>query len=289
MAEWIEPKTDWVSNDYFNAEDYNRIKNNISFLKNFTDDLFGGLNWITGKNLLSYPYYETTHTEQGVTWTDNGDGTVTANGTALGVSNFFVKYAATQITNIQKGIYKVTGCPKGGSDATYRTFPYKREDGQNVSFGNYEYGDGLVFDIDDTINFGMSLQIMRGVTVNNLVFKPMIRLATDTNDTWEPYYTIIPDATSDLITIDRNKKQSSLIYAREINNIEKNIETINLKTYQFDIGDTKEYLPNTRTIDYVELNRIESAILMLYETMVAHKNALSRLAFKLGGQKGIKV
>lgn len=85
------------------------------------------------------------------------------------------------------------------------------------------------------------------------------------------------------------KTFESLIYAREINAIETALEQLNLETYGFDIGETKEYLPNTRTLDFVELNRIESAILLLYKTMTAHKEALPKLAFTLGGQKGFKV
>lgn len=30
---WLEPKTDWVITDYFNYSDYNRIKNNIAYLR----------------------------------------------------------------------------------------------------------------------------------------------------------------------------------------------------------------------------------------------------------------
>lgn len=30
---WQEPKTDWVAGDYFNISDYNRIKNNIAYLR----------------------------------------------------------------------------------------------------------------------------------------------------------------------------------------------------------------------------------------------------------------
>ncbi|EEG89719.1 hypothetical protein NQ556_08840 [Coprococcus comes ATCC 27758] len=30
---WQEPKIDWVSTDSFNFEDYNRIKNNIAYLR----------------------------------------------------------------------------------------------------------------------------------------------------------------------------------------------------------------------------------------------------------------
>ena len=85
------------------------------------------------------------------------------------------------------------------------------------------------------------------------------------------------------------KTAESLIYAREINNIETALETLNLETYKFDMGETKEYMANTRTLDFVELNRIESAILLLYTQMVNHKENLTRLAFTLGNQKGIKV
>ena len=37
---------------------------------------------VSGKNLLKYPYYDTTKTINGVTFTDNGDGSVLVNGTA---------------------------------------------------------------------------------------------------------------------------------------------------------------------------------------------------------------
>lgn len=37
---WITPKTDWVSTDYFNAVDYNRIKNNLSQISNMVGTLY---------------------------------------------------------------------------------------------------------------------------------------------------------------------------------------------------------------------------------------------------------
>ena len=86
-----------------------------------------------------------------------------------------------------------------------------------------------------------------------------------------------------------SKDYSSMIYAREINAIENNLETVNINTYNFDIGDTKEFYPNKTTPLWSEFNRIESAMLLLHNTMLAHKNELPRLAFTLGGQKGLKV
>lgn len=37
---WTEPKTDWVSTDYVNYSDYNRIKNNIEYLRDLSLELF---------------------------------------------------------------------------------------------------------------------------------------------------------------------------------------------------------------------------------------------------------
>lgn len=37
---WKEPKTNWVSEDYFNYSDYNRIKNNIAYLRILAESLF---------------------------------------------------------------------------------------------------------------------------------------------------------------------------------------------------------------------------------------------------------
>jgi hypothetical protein len=42
----------------------------------------------TSRNLLPYPYADTTKNHKDITWTDNGDGTITANGTATGYSRF---------------------------------------------------------------------------------------------------------------------------------------------------------------------------------------------------------
>ena len=37
---WIEPKTDWSKDDYFNASDYNRIKNNLVSLRDIANKMY---------------------------------------------------------------------------------------------------------------------------------------------------------------------------------------------------------------------------------------------------------
>lgn len=91
------------------------------------------------------------------------------------------------------------------------------------------------------------------------------------------------------VSLGEEKTHLSMIYAREMNVIETSLETLNLETYSFDVGETKEYKANSSTPLWSEYNRIESAILLLYNTMTAHKAALTKLDFRLGNQKGLKV
>lgn len=90
-------------------------------------------------------------------------------------------------------------------------------------------------------------------------------------------------------SLGEEKDYLSLIYAREMNAIEDALETINLETANLEIGTKQIFRANGKTPIYTEYNRIESAILNLYKTLMAQKNALPRLAFRLGGQKGFRV
>lgn len=85
--------------------------------------------------------------------------------------------------------------------------------------------------------------------------------------------------------IDRSYKP----YASMFNRIENNLETINENTLNFDIGDTQSYTSNGRTIDYNEINRIEQAMLLLYNTIYWSVEAMPKLPMKLGGEKGIRL
>lgn len=91
------------------------------------------------------------------------------------------------------------------------------------------------------------------------------------------------------VDLGTKKTYADLIYAREVNALETALNTLNLETYVLNLGETKEYAPNGKTIDFNELNRIESAMLRLYETEMVHRVTIPILAFTLGNQKGIRV
>ena len=72
-----------------------------------------------GKNLIPYPYANTTKTVNGVTFTDNGDGSITVNGTATASTWFNLSSKAQNKIYIPKGIYTMSG---GSSEETSTAF-----------------------------------------------------------------------------------------------------------------------------------------------------------------------
>lgn len=84
------------------------------------------------------------------------------------------------------------------------------------------------------------------------------------------------------------KTETDLIFSDEFNSFENALSSINSETYNYSYQ-KKEYFENGYTPNFDDLNRIEGLMLKIYKTLVAQKEAQRRLAFTLGGQKGIKV
>lgn len=86
-----------------------------------------------------------------------------------------------------------------------------------------------------------------------------------------------------LTDMGEEKAYSDYPYADEINAIEENITLICKSTYLFDVGKQQTYYPNQATIDWKEINRIESATLLIYNQLTGQINGRKRLLFTLGG------
>lgn len=130
------------------------------------------------KNLL--PNTATTQTINGVTFTVNADGSVTVNGAATAQAVFSLYHENQSCPYIGKAI--LSGCPSGGSGSTFDL----RITDDSVS-SNTDYGDGVNIGITSTGSWTVAIVIRNGYTANNLIFKPIIRLASDPDSTYVPY------------------------------------------------------------------------------------------------------
>ena len=112
------------------------------------------------ENLLVYPFRETTKTSSGVTITDNGNGTITINGTPTGVVNF-------DLENTQKlsaGTYTLSG-------GTAKTYIYIMYNGSYYS----ESGNGRTFTLSEATEVRIFYYIRSNAgAYDNEVFYPML-------------------------------------------------------------------------------------------------------------------
>lgn len=125
------------------------------------------------KNLIPYPYYQSSMTNQaGIAYTVNSDGTITANGTATGRSEFVL---SVNKSDWMSGNYTLSGCPAGGSKDTYSIITVN---------GFSDIGSGITIPQSELTR--ISIIIIKDTTVDNLVFKPQLELGDKKTD-YVPY------------------------------------------------------------------------------------------------------
>lgn len=156
-------------------------KNRI-LTKTFTDN-FSTITSVlvdnSGKNHLPYPYPvfggEKTKTIDNVTFTDNGDGTITVNGTPRASARLIL---ASDLA-LPKGIYSLSGCPIGGSENTYY-FGINVYNNTSPITKVHDHGYGATLDTTQLTytKCKVFIDIMSNVTVNNITFNPKVMTYT---------------------------------------------------------------------------------------------------------------
>lgn len=138
-----------------------------------------------GKNKLPFPYSDASKTSNGVTYTINSDGSVTAKGTAAEQSFFNFNLDIVAALGLIEGnkIYITTG-------VAYNTSCYCRllyhDDYSGI--GRLTSTDNEITITSKMVTRGAVFQIftVKGATVN-ATFYPMIRLSQSESTTYEPY------------------------------------------------------------------------------------------------------
>ena len=129
----------------------------------------------TGKNLLKYPYIETTKTALGITFIDNKDGSINVSGTGTEIAyyNLYSNSDGKRLT-LASGTYKLAakGRNKCNVFANNGVNSAKNE-------GTFTITDGH----NDVWCF---IEAPKGLAVDETIY-PMIQLASSTNESYEPY------------------------------------------------------------------------------------------------------
>lgn len=75
-------------------------------------------------------------------------------------------------------------------------------------------------------------------------------------------------------------------YADEINDLEENLNTINIKSINRSYGSPPTYYDNGNVMDFTELNRLESAILDLYNRLTNESEGRRMFTWNFGMKGG---
>ena len=162
---------------------------------------------VGSKNLLKYPYYSSSYTGNGVTFTVNEDGTVLVNGTATAQTHF---YCSANSFTLPEGTYTISGTRQGGSRSTD---VYINGMESNIILGSR------------TVNWAggkvpLHIVIDKGVTAENVLVKPQIEEGTTASE-YTPYI-------SDLTSVTVKKCGKNLIPFPYASNT---VQTVNGVTY----------------------------------------------------------
>lgn len=132
-------------------------------------------NQTKGKNLLKYPYIETNKTSQGITFTDNKDGSINVSGTGTETAyyNLYSNRDGKRLT-LASGTYKLVA--KGRSKCNVF-----------VNNGVNSVKNEGTFTITDGHNdVWCFIGAPKGLAVSETIY-PMIQLASITDESYEPY------------------------------------------------------------------------------------------------------
>ena len=135
------------------------------------------------KNLLNL--VNTTQTINGITFTFNSDGSVTINTVSGGATaNTQLSTTISQKFDIGKE-YIFSGCA-GGAQGTYYLEYQLRKNNANVLVKDI-YTQEQKATMPDYDTFLVNILVKMGTVMDNVTLYPMIRLASDTDDTYQPY------------------------------------------------------------------------------------------------------
>ena len=120
--------------------------------------------WNNSLNMLDKSKYPATTTTNGVTFTNNGDGSITVNGKST--ANTMYIFNTKNFPTTHK--YLLIGCPEGGSKPTFNL----SNSTNNTVY--YDVGNGVIFDMTGDDWYQLRILVYSGVTVNNLTFYPQL-------------------------------------------------------------------------------------------------------------------
>lgn len=147
----------------------------------------------SGKNLAEYPYSNKTKTVNGITFTDNGDGSITMDGTATANATFYLsnkgQYAVKPGVNYVAKMHVISGTYSNHSNGPGWMLNYYRKGASSYSGWMWTYksaGSGSLPCPENMDKMASYIVVLEGTTCSGFTVKLQLEAGT-TPTPYEPY------------------------------------------------------------------------------------------------------
>ena len=174
----VTPATDPKTYEWYVVND------EIGSLPTKIMDIWKSQNSLGAKNLIHYPYISGTSVQDGITYTANSDGSITVNGTVS--EGKYPTYPLWESNEniLPYGQYILSTKERLPQGVVIRI--QHKGDSSNIARLDSTM-DSVEFTINDNMAQKLNITVISNTTVDNVTVYPMIRLASDPDDTWTPY------------------------------------------------------------------------------------------------------
>ena len=164
--------------------------------------------WVGGAGKNKLHNTANSATVNGVTFTVNSDGTITASGTATVDAQLQINFSGLD------GDYYFCGCPSDGGAQKYDVYAwdltagarFKQWNGTTQSISDYGTYQLRQIKIPSGHTGRIVCRVFNGATVSGVMFKPMIVQSNVTDSSFEPYENICPISGWDEVSATRSGK-----------------------------------------------------------------------------------
>ena len=138
---------------------------------------------IYGENLIKYPYLNSTKVTNGITFTDNGDRSITVNGTTTAQAAFYVSHMGKNQGEIllEAGNYIIGG----GSGVALCQAAYSYDEWTNTSWSSASAGNDVLLTLTSRARVRIIVFVKDGDSVSNAVVTPRIAKITTLPDKYQ--------------------------------------------------------------------------------------------------------
>jgi hypothetical protein len=250
-----------------NIKAADKVSSDIEALANQVTGIYEVMGKNGAKNLTPFPYFNSSpHTTNGITFTVNSDGSVTASGTASSDAYFRCTYASgdEHIALLADTDYIINGTGNASAAVILR-------DSTNTKVASARATDAT-YSCTSAGNYDIVLLVDNGTDLTTpLTIYPMVRYASDSDSTYQPYAKTNQELTAENQTL-----------TNKVGTVTSKTLAANATSVQFDVPTSGDYVIDFFSSDGSNYTAIDLSVsgkaTLTFESVASSRTISCRVA-----------